>query len=137
MLARYVYTAPVPSRHLDFDSSNPSHLPSVYLESTISFSAWHSVRTYTSILELLADSFISVRNAYTLFDYGDWVKDSSVDRNDPYVQMMSVTDKASAHSDFVKVRLAGVDTTGDAAHAILPADQGKSSPVPAGEKKKL
>ncbi len=78
-----------------------------------------------------------MRNVYALFDYGDWVKDSSVDRGDPYIQLLSVTDASAAHADFVKVRLGGVDTTGDAAHQLLPADQGKKSPVPPGEKKKL
>ncbi|KAJ3483030.1 hypothetical protein NLI96_g6584 [Meripilus lineatus] len=78
-----------------------------------------------------------MRNVYSLFDYGDWLENSKVKKGDPYIQLLSVTDKAAAHADFVKVRLGGVDTTGDAAHQLLPADQGKSSPVPAGEKKKL
>jgi len=47
-----------------------------------------------------------------------------------------VTNSTTAHSDFVKVRLGGVDTTGDPKYALLPADQMQHSPVSEEEKKK-
>lgn len=78
-----------------------------------------------------------MRNTYTLLDYGNWVKDSSIDRNDPFIQLLSVTDPAAAYKDFVKIRLAGVDTTQDPSHALLPADQMQHSPLSPGEKKKM
>lgn len=47
----------------------------------------------------------AVRNAYLLINFGDFV-DGSVDTTaDPYVQLLSITDPASAHADFVSVRL--------------------------------
>ena len=49
---------------------------------------------------------------------------------------MPVTDKNKAHSDFVQTRMGGVDVSGDSAHALLPADQGQTSPIPESEKKK-
>ncbi|KAI0344418.1 aspartic peptidase A1 [Trametopsis cervina] len=78
-----------------------------------------------------------LRNAYALFDYGDWVDETSNDRNDPFIQLLSTTDKAAAHNDFVQVRLGGVDTTNSTAQALLPADQGQKSPISSEEKKKL
>ncbi|TDL30218.1 acid protease [Rickenella mellea] len=76
-----------------------------------------------------------LRNTYTLIDYGNFVDDTSNDLDAPFVQLLSVTDVTKAHADFVKVRLNGVDTSGDAAHALLPASQGLSSPESAAEKK--
>lgn len=78
-----------------------------------------------------------MRNTYTLFDYGDWVDESSNDRNDPYIQLLSTTDKASARNDFIQVRLGGVDTTNATSQALLPADQGLKSPISKEEKKKM
>jgi hypothetical protein len=78
-----------------------------------------------------------VRNAYTLFDYGDWVEESSNDRNDPYIQLLSVTDRDAARKDFIQVRMNGVDTTNSSSQVLLPADQGLKSPISKGEKKKL
>jgi hypothetical protein len=49
---------------------------------------------------------------------------------------MPITDKDKAHSDFVSLRMGGVDVSGDSAHALLPADQGQKSPIPESEKKK-
>ncbi|PPR00466.1 hypothetical protein CVT24_004527 [Panaeolus cyanescens] len=51
-----------------------------------------------------------MRNVYTLFDYGDFVVNST-SLADPYVQLLSITDVAEAHQDFVTVRLGGQDTT--------------------------
>jgi hypothetical protein len=76
-----------------------------------------------------------VRSVYTLFDYGNYVDDTSNDRGDPYVQLLSVINNASAHADFVKIRLNGTDTTGSASVALLPASQESHSPLSPGEKK--
>ncbi|KAJ7451632.1 aspartic peptidase A1 [Mycena latifolia] len=76
-----------------------------------------------------------LRNAYTLMDFGDWIDDSSVDRNDPFIQLLPLTDRTSAHADFVNARLAGIDTTGASQYALLPAGQQQHSPVSAAEKK--
>ena len=76
-----------------------------------------------------------VRNAYALFDYGNYVDDTSNDRGDPYVQLLNVTNPSSAHADFVKIRLNGTDTTGSASEALLPASQESHSPLSPGEKK--
>ena len=69
-------------------------------------------------------------------DFGDWVPTSSNDRGHPFMQLLSVTDPASAHQDFVTKRLDGIDTTGDAKWALLPESQKQSSPVSDEEKKK-
>ncbi|KAI0051051.1 acid protease [Auriscalpium vulgare] len=54
-----------------------------------------------------------LRNAYLLVNFGDFV-DGSTSRANPYVQLLSITnDTAAAHTDFVNVRLNGVDKTGD------------------------
>lgn len=46
-----------------------------------------------------------VRNVYLLINFGDFV-DGSVDTTaDPYVQLLSVTNPATAHAEFVNVRL--------------------------------
>ncbi|KAI9508862.1 hypothetical protein F5148DRAFT_1350817 [Russula earlei] len=44
----------------------------------------------------------SLRNFYTLFDYGNFVSNTTNDRGDPYVQLLSVTDPVAALADFVK-----------------------------------
>ncbi|KAJ8080232.1 hypothetical protein PM082_017062 [Marasmius tenuissimus] len=65
--------------------------------------------TYDIILGM---SFI--RNAYVLFDFGDFVAKSngnSTKRGDPYLRMLSTINPVEAHSDFVMLRLDGVDTT--------------------------
>lgn len=76
-----------------------------------------------------------MRNTYTLLDFGNFVDDSSNDRDSPYVQLLPITNMADAHADFVKVRLNGQDTTGDSSKALLPADQMQHSPESAKEKK--
>ncbi|KAK0487697.1 aspartic peptidase domain-containing protein [Armillaria novae-zelandiae] len=60
--------------------------------------------TYDMILGM---SFL--RNVYTVFNYGDFVAggNGTTVRGDPYVQLLSTTDPAEAHSDFVAVRLSG------------------------------
>ncbi|EEB87452.1 hypothetical protein MPER_15191, partial [Moniliophthora perniciosa FA553] len=77
-----------------------------------------------------------LRNTYTLMDFGNWVEGASTDRNDPYIQLLSVTDVNQAHADFVSLRLGGTDTTADAKWNLLPADQMQHSPVSDEEKKK-
>ena len=52
-----------------------------------------------------------MRNVYLLINYGDFV-DRTTTKEPPYVQLLSVTDPAAAHLDFVNARLGGVDTTG-------------------------
>lgn len=76
-----------------------------------------------------------MRNTYTLLDFGNWIENSD-DQGDPYIQLLSVTNPATAHSDFVTSRLGGVDTTGDSKWYLLPADQMQHSPVSEEEKKK-
>jgi hypothetical protein len=87
----------------------------------------HSI-TYTSCLH-------AVRNAYTLMDFGDFVSDTSNDRGDPFMQLLSITNTAQAHQDFVKARLNGVDTSGASQYSLLPASQEQHSPQTAAEKK--
>lgn len=76
-----------------------------------------------------------MRSAYTLLNFGDWIKDSG-SQSTAYIQMTSLVDIASARNDFVQTRLAGVDTISDSKWALLPADQMQHSPISADEKKK-
>ena len=111
-------------------------------------SAFSLLGEYDIILGMAFSKFVSalfrscltksraVRNTYTLLDYGNFMENTAVDRSDPFIQLLPLTDRAAAHKDFVQVRLAGIDTTGDSAHALLPTDQMKHSPVSAAEKKK-
>ncbi|KAF8895612.1 aspartic peptidase A1 [Infundibulicybe gibba] len=77
-----------------------------------------------------------LRNVYTLLDFGNWVDTSSTDRGHPYIQIASLTDTNQAHKDFVKIRLGGVDTSGDAKWSLLAQNETQHSPVSAEEKKK-
>ncbi|KAI9453906.1 acid protease [Lactarius psammicola] len=52
---------------------------------------------------ILGTSFL--RNAYLLINFGDFVDGSVNTTADPYVQLLSITDPASAHADFISVRL--------------------------------
>lgn len=57
-------------------------------------------------------TFRSVRNAYMLVNFGDFIDGKTDKVANPYVQLLSTTDDISeAHADFVNVRLKGVDTT--------------------------
>lgn len=49
---------------------------------------------------------------YLLLDYGDFIDGSVNNTANPYVQILSTTDPAEAHADFVATRLGGKDTTG-------------------------
>ncbi|KAF9464126.1 aspartic peptidase domain-containing protein [Collybia nuda] len=53
-----------------------------------------------------------LRNVYLLMDYGDFIL-GTTEKDDPYIQFLSLTDPVEAHGDFVKMRLNGVDTTGE------------------------
>ncbi|KAF8500865.1 aspartic peptidase domain-containing protein [Russula emetica] len=66
-----------------------------------------------------------LRNVYLLIDYGDFV-DGTTNKTPPYAQLLSLTDAAAAHSDFVQARLDGVDTTG---MQVFTADRPVSSPA--------
>ncbi|KAH9969732.1 aspartic peptidase A1 [Russula dissimulans] len=77
----------------------------------------------------------ALRNFYALLDYGNFVSNTTNDRGDPYVQLLAVTDVATARADFINVRLNGTDATGSASQALLPASQESHSPVSAAEKK--
>ena len=49
---------------------------------------------------------------YLLLDYGNFTDGRASNTSSPYVQLLSTTDPAEAHSDFVATRLNGKDTTG-------------------------
>lgn len=52
-----------------------------------------------------------MRNVYLLVDYGSYVLSKNT-KADPFLQLLSTSKNASElHSDFVKVRLSGKDTT--------------------------
>ena len=68
-----------------------------------------------------------LRNAYLLINYGDF-RDGTTNKDDPYVQLLSTTNPAEAHEDFVQTRLNGIDTTGD--QRLLNTTQIKSSGDP-------
>ncbi|KAF4617110.1 hypothetical protein D9613_005968 [Agrocybe pediades] len=53
-----------------------------------------------------------MRNVYSLFNYGGYSGNTDEEGIGPYVQLLSITDRAEAHSDFVTARLGGIDTTG-------------------------
>jgi len=59
---------------------------------------------------ILGMTFLS--NVYALLDFGDFTDDSASNTSSPYVQLLSTTDPAEAHADFVATRLNGTDTTG-------------------------
>jgi len=94
-------------------------------------SAFSLLGTYDMILGM---GFL--RNTYTLLDYGNWVDLSSNDRSNPYVQFLPVTNVEDAVADFIRVRLAGVDTTGAPQYDLLPVSQMQHSPISEQEKKK-
>ncbi|KZT08350.1 acid protease [Laetiporus sulphureus 93-53] len=66
-----------------------------------------------------------LRNAYLLVDFGDFVDGSSSQTAEPYIQLLSTTDPAQAHQDFVQERLGGVDNT--SSFHLLPASASNMS----------
>ncbi|KAF8524419.1 acid protease [Hysterangium stoloniferum] len=77
-----------------------------------------------------------LRNTYTSINFGDFVDGDTANRSDPYMQLLALTDPAAAHKDFVALRLNGKDTTGDAAHSLLPAGETQHSPQSTAQKAK-
>lgn len=55
--------------------------------------------------------FSLVSNVYILLDYGSLVDGSTSNTSAPYVQILSTTDPAQAHADFVATRSGLSDTT--------------------------
>lgn len=68
-------------------------------------------------------------------DYGDFVDDSSNDRGDPFIQLLSITNSEQAKQEFISTRLGGQDTTGGPSQQLLPASEGQTSPETDEEKK--
>ena len=54
-----------------------------------------------------------VTNVYLLINYGDFVDATVSSTQNPYVQLLTMTDPATAHADFVAARLNGTDTSGN------------------------
>lgn len=79
---------------------------------------------------IMGEAFL--RNTYTLLNWGDFVDDVSAPRDSPYVQLLSTTNAAQAHKEFVDTRLGGVDITAEPRFKFLK--NGKKSPVPDGER---
>ena len=52
-----------------------------------------------------------MRNVYFLVDYGDYIDGDTTQLGDPYIQLLSTTVERDAHSDFVTVRMRGVDNS--------------------------
>jgi hypothetical protein len=62
-----------------------------------------------------------------LINFGDFIDGNTSITAKPFIQLLSITnDTAETHNDFVKVRLNGIDTTGDT--NLLPAKVVASSP---------
>lgn len=84
-----------------------------------------------STYDSLTNRELAVRNAYMLINYGDFVDGASSKTADPYIQLLPLTaDAAEKHSDFVQVRLMGVDSTSNfhlLPASVVPPDNNKSS----------
>ncbi|KAH0831986.1 aspartic peptidase domain-containing protein [Lanmaoa asiatica] len=75
-----------------------------------------------------------LRNIYTLINFGNLVRGGS-SSNNPYIQLLSLTDETAAVNDFVKVRLNGQNLINSAQYTLLPASQQQHSPETEAEKK--
>ncbi|KIJ62530.1 hypothetical protein HYDPIDRAFT_176370 [Hydnomerulius pinastri MD-312] len=75
-----------------------------------------------------------LRNTYTLINFGNLVQGGS-NSNNPYVQLLSLTNEAAAVQDFIQVRTNGQNLINSAQYALLPASQEQHSPESAAEKK--
>ena len=73
------------------------------------------------------NNYSSVRNTYLFIKFGDFIDGSNISVADPYMQLLSVTDPAAAHTDFINVRLGGVDKTGPQP-SLLSVKKAKHSP---------
>ena len=79
---------------------------------------------YVSALAITILIPAAVRNVYLLINYGDFV-DGTTNKAPPFAQLLSLTNAAAAHLEFVQARLDGVDTTG----MQVFTDQPVSSPA--------
>jgi len=75
-----------------------------------------------------------VRNTYTLLNYGNFINGGS-NSNNPYVQLLPLTNVESAVNDFINVRTNGQNLINSSQYALLPASQQQHSPESAEEKK--
>ena len=88
--------------------------------------------TFPSLLTRTIDA---VRNVYMLVNYGDFVDGNTSNTAAPYLQFLSTTDPASAHADFLSVRLNQTIafTPTPAEHAAIDTNA-SSTPSPKGVK---
>ncbi|OJA17759.1 hypothetical protein AZE42_04864 [Rhizopogon vesiculosus] len=75
-----------------------------------------------------------LRNTYTLLSYGNFINGGS-NSNNPYVQLLPLTNVESAVNDFIQVRLSGQNLINSSQYALLPASQQQHSPESEAEKK--
>ena len=50
-----------------------------------------------------------VTNVYLLLDYGDFIDSTPSNTANPYVQLLAMTNPATAHKEFVAMRLNGTN----------------------------
>ncbi|KAN0127405.1 Aspartic peptidase domain containing protein, partial [Lactarius tabidus] len=98
------------------DSSNSS-------EDQTCYGAFQPITTGASPDYDIIFGMAFLRNVYLLINYGDYV-DGAKTKASPYVQLLSTTDPASAHRNFINVRLNGTDTTGSQMFAAAPSSSG-------------
>ena len=81
-------------------------------------SACHFVNRLFFLPVQLAELWIRVpvSNVYLLLNYGDFIDGSMNNTATPFVQLLSTTDPAAAHADFVATRLSGNDTQTSSGH---------------------
>ena len=60
-----------------------------------------------------------MRNVYLLINFGDFVDGKDGKTNDPYIQLLSISQPSEIHADFVVNRLNGIDDT--SSFQLLPA----------------
>ncbi|GBE83097.1 hypothetical protein SCP_0501440 [Sparassis crispa] len=77
-----------------------------------------------------------MRNVYALFDYGNFVENTSQDLGNPFIQLLSTTNLSQAHQDFVTARMNGVDATSSSSQWLVSSSQMQHSPESKEEKKK-
>lgn len=87
--------------------NSSSHSPTTeeHAQTTTWSLGWHSVSKVLSsntIPYLISGFYRVVRNVYTLFDYGDFIQDSTT-LADPYIQLLSITSTSEGiySSDFL------------------------------------
>ncbi|KAF5369259.1 hypothetical protein D9758_002635 [Tetrapyrgos nigripes] len=71
-----------------------------------------------------------LRNTYALFNFGDFVDGTTSSVGNPYIQLLSLSNKHQIHLDFVNARLGGKDSTGTQA-PLLPSPQSHPDGEPA------